>query len=484
VAKALRRPGFQRLTVIVTACTMLSVVAGAVAKDGDLDPTFGNVLSGRSRVPFASAPGSNAAMSAAVQPDGKIILAGRLNSNGSAATDVPALGLARLDADGTLDTTFGNHGTVSVPDADGFPMRIALQPDGKIVLTGLTTGANADFLIVRLNADGSPDTSFNHTGRNSIGFDLGGDNRDLAEAVIMEPDSKLLIGGTVARPDYMSDIALVRLNADGSLDDGFGLHGRVVVDAFDGSAEHWQYDGIDMHRGRDGKTYISAEAVQLTSVVAHAVALRLESDGTLDTGYAASQGGLASLNMSVVHSALQADDELVLVGTNADDDSGDFAIGRLREDGLPDTSFGGMVSASAPGVVFRNIGLGGSNPGDANFDEALGVAIQSDGRILVAGVSATAPQCSGNEGSMMSALRLLPDGTPDTDFGTGSPSAAKVDFNLGGDCQDLAYDVVLQGGRPVLVGFAETAAQPGETQSGVFAAARLQSDLIFSNGLE
>jgi uncharacterized delta-60 repeat protein len=457
---------------LVAAALVLIVSRFAGANDGALDPAFGNFLAGRSRIAFPSAPGFDFATGAAVQADGKIVLAGLLNNVQSASP--PGAGVARLNADGSIDSGFGSGsgGAVVIAGASN-AWDVALQPDGKIVVAGASGGANADFLIARFAADGSLDTSFNRSGLATVAFDLGGDNRDVAESIVIDSDGRLLVAGRVARGGFAADVALARLNADGSLDDTFGLHGRDVIDAFDGGANPTAYDNVVMHRGSDGKLILSASAAATASTTS--VAMRLNADGSVDFGYG--QSGLASLlSMYPIHSTLQPDGKLVIAGGRNGANT-DFAIARLLQSGAPDSSFGG--GSGDLGITYVAFDLGGND-----YDLATGVAIESDGNVVVAGFSTTPPQCSANAGAAMNVVRLLPNGQVDASFGSGSPSARQIDFNIGGDCTDIAYDVVLQNGRPVLVGGAETDAAAGATGSSVFAAARLTSDTVFRAGFE
>src|SRR5207247_301788 len=122
--------------------------------------------------------------SVAVQPDGKIVVAGGTRD----ASSNDAFALARYNADGSLDTSFNGTGKVTTAiGSDDFADGVALQPDGKIVAAGYSYdgGSSYDFALARYNADGSLDTSFNGTGTLTTPFGPGNDD---ANALAVQPD--------------------------------------------------------------------------------------------------------------------------------------------------------------------------------------------------------------------------------------------------------------------------------------------------------
>ena len=160
----------------------------------------------------------------AVQADGKIVIGGSALRNGTGDFD---FGVARLNADGSPDATFGTAGKQTVAfDAGGSDTdearALAIQPDGKVVLAGSVTRdfqRNFDFAVARLNADGSPDATFNGTGRQTVGFGAGPSSLDQASAVALQTDGKIVVAGFAARALLGNlDFGVARLNRDGSLD--------------------------------------------------------------------------------------------------------------------------------------------------------------------------------------------------------------------------------------------------------------------------
>ena len=163
------------------------------------------------------APGS-AAQAVALQPDGKIIAAG--SSDGTFA-------LARYTPDSALDSSFGSRGTVTTPFGRGsaYASALALAPDGRIVAAGV---AGSEFALARYNADGSLDTSFGDGGKVTTGFDPADVTDDRVAEIVLQPDGKIVAAGTIYNGSNY-DFALARYDPDGSLDSGFGAGGTVTT---------------------------------------------------------------------------------------------------------------------------------------------------------------------------------------------------------------------------------------------------------------
>jgi uncharacterized delta-60 repeat protein len=154
-----------------------------------------------------------------VQPDGKIVVAGysvELDTD-----DVPSrdFALARYDPDGTLDATFSGDGKRTTNFGDDTAHDIALQPDGRIVVGGSASG---DFALVRYDQDGHLDPTFSGDGRATVGFT---DAQAGARAIAIQPGGRIVAAGGTS-----GDFALARFDPDGSLDATFGGDGVVTTD--------------------------------------------------------------------------------------------------------------------------------------------------------------------------------------------------------------------------------------------------------------
>lgn len=211
--------------------------------DGILDDGFGT--GGKAVIAF-NRGGTNydSARSVALQSDGKIVVGGYAQGTGSDA-DFAA---ARLNADGTPDGTFGNGGKATVGfnlGAGNFDAAnsVAIAPDGKIVLAGrvqLNSAGNYDFGVARLNANGTLDGSF-AGGQVVVPFDLGGNGGDNGRAVVVQPDGKVVVAGEVERDTTgNNDFGLIRLNADGTIDGTFGSGGKQIL-GFDLGGDRGDY---------------------------------------------------------------------------------------------------------------------------------------------------------------------------------------------------------------------------------------------------
>ncbi len=189
--------------------------------DGSLDTTFGSA--GKVTTAIGSAA-DDYASAMAIQSDGKIVAAGT-SWNG---TPNFAFALVRYNTDGSLDTTFGGTGKVTTSIvSDNQAYAVAIQGDGKIVAVGRSwTGGNYDFALARYNTDGSLDTTFGGTGKVTTSI---GSGDDVADAVAIQGDGKIVVAGTSSTGAPNCDFALVRYNTDGSLDTTFGTNGMVIT---------------------------------------------------------------------------------------------------------------------------------------------------------------------------------------------------------------------------------------------------------------
>ena len=151
-------------------------------------------------------------------PDGKLLLAGYGTANASIV-------VTRLDPDGSSDPSFDSDGTALVElDGEDRAQAAALQADGKIVVAGsVTEGTRSNPAVTRLNANGSPDASFAGDGTTLLDYNGSGSAND----VLVQSDGKILLAGS-GGPN--TDIAVTRLNSDGSPVSGFGVDGTVGVD--------------------------------------------------------------------------------------------------------------------------------------------------------------------------------------------------------------------------------------------------------------
>lgn len=191
---------------------------------GALDTTFST--DGKHNFSFSGVAGNSGEIrSIALQLDGKIVVCGSVYTGGS-----DQFAFARFNSDGSLDTSFDSDGLVLtdiIASAEDICWSVAIQADGKIVGAGhASNGANGnDFAVVRYNTDGSLDTSFDSDGKVLVDFAGGSDiGRGVA---IQSWDQKIVVGGKAEGTN--GDFGAIRLNTDGSLDTSFDTDGRVSV---------------------------------------------------------------------------------------------------------------------------------------------------------------------------------------------------------------------------------------------------------------
>ena len=196
--------------------------------DGTLDTTFSGNGQVTTRV-AARAKGS----AVAIEPDGKIVVAGRAWKDHRFV-----FALARYNANGSLDRTFGNEGTLTT--SFNFQMGdtdLAIQPDGKIVLVGSVEVPDSvfdnRFVLLRYRTDGTLDPTFNRDGITMTRFNLSGRTAASADAVALQPDGRIVAAGEFAGENKNGDprrgFALARYHSDGSLDGSFGRDGKVRI---------------------------------------------------------------------------------------------------------------------------------------------------------------------------------------------------------------------------------------------------------------
>jgi uncharacterized delta-60 repeat protein len=318
---------------------------------GALDQSF--ALGGAVRLQLG---GANAL---ALQPDGKILATGYGSTNNDAI-------VYRLDPNGSPDQSFGQNGAFAIDSGgDERAFALALQPDGKILVAGLTystTTAKTNPVVYRLNPGGTLDDDFGTGGT----FRIDSAGSESAMALALAPDGKIVVAGATTAND--NSAVVYRLNANGTVDDGFGQAGRFGID--EGGAEY----PLALVRQPDGRILVAGYTVRLGDNSADAFVYRLDANGTLDPAFG--QGGRLRIDDARANgayaAALQPDGKILVAGFTTVNDGIDAVVYRLNRDGSLDPVF------DADGA--RAIDSGGGETADA-------LAVQQDGRIVVAGAS-------------------------------------------------------------------------------------------------
>jgi uncharacterized delta-60 repeat protein len=346
--------------------------------------------------------GSGHGYSLAIQPDGKILVGGSTY----VGSEPDRLALIRLNADGTLDTSFGSGGSAFSPSSiisTFWEAKVLIQPDGKILLGSTawsTQQQKYTFTVLRFTGAGVLDTTFNNTGYATA--NVPNSLQDTYRAMDLQADGKIvLVGGTVEEePGDISgnrDIAVVRFNANGSLDstfDGDGIR-KIGATIFD-------EEGYAVLVAADGKILVGGyETTDRTRFLL----TRLNSDGSTDTSFGTSGSTIYQIGFegNIVKSLARQSDGKILV-------AGGGKVTRLTADGIRDMSFGANGVATVPGnddirviggdkfllagngvrrfmpngAIDTNFGGGFSIPGNNCLSHA--VSIQSDGKVVLGGV--------------------------------------------------------------------------------------------------
>jgi uncharacterized delta-60 repeat protein len=406
----LKRVVFAALTASLLWSPLLIGSAGAA--DGQLDVTFGNA--GKVTTDFVTS--FDNAHAIAVQGDGRIVVAGTVFGS-SAAPGSADFAVARYNSDGSLDASFGTGGKVQTDFAttSDNALGVAIQADGKIVVVGATSssGNNADFGVVRYNADGTLDTTFGIGGK--VTTDFGATFFEQATSVALQRDGKIVVAGFTFSFATGQDFALARYDANGALDPTFGTGGLVITNV-SGSTAFDQATAVAIQS--DGKIVATGIASPSTADGSNFAVVRYDSTGTLDPTFGTR--GIVDIDFGntqeVPHAlALQADGKIVVAGESTPIFRPRFAVARYDIDGTPDAAFG------VGGMATADIGP------DTN-GQAFGVGIQYDGKIVAAGTTFVQNSV---DGSNFGVVRFDADGVLDTSFGTSGLTI--TDFNLGSD---------------------------------------------------
>jgi uncharacterized delta-60 repeat protein len=407
------------LTALGNAKSQADRPTNGPATGPGLDPAFG--LAGKVITDFGFDRDANA-LALAIQNDGRIVVAGRAS--------IPLNGfdfaLARYNSDGSPDLGFGIGGRVTTDFFGGNDRATAVvvQTDGKIIVGGdafNTLTGNTDFAIAKYNPNGSPDTSFDGDGKLTTDLSVS----DVANALILQPDGKIVLAGSVVDSKLSKDFALLRYNSDGTPDAGFGVNGKVLTD-FAGSS-----DEITAATIKPDGSIIAAGFAGMGSTSRDFAIAQYDRGGNLDTTFGI--GGKATIDFfgssdEARAVALQPDGQIVLAGSAFNGATlSDFALARFNADGTLDSNFAGKGKLT---VNFFN-----------NLDAAEAVVVLPDGRIVAAGRA-----FKNGADSDFALVSLKANGKPDASFG--GSGKLTTDFNGG---IDQALDIVVDAKGSIVV---------------------------------
>jgi uncharacterized delta-60 repeat protein len=362
--------------------------------DGSLDTSFGDsdqfnsgLRLGYVITPFTTGPEFTRAV--LLQTDSKIVVAGQsagvYNGQNDPTNGLGGMAVARYNTDGTLDSSFGSGGKVIVyfnNSASAFGM--AIQSDGRLVLAG--SSAN-QFVVARLNTNGSLDTSFGSNGKLSINPSESKHGGGFAWTVAIQRvpaitgEERIVLGGRadtkLTNGSTVWAFTVIRLKPNGAIDTTFGSSGRVYTTFF-GFSDDLRELAIDSSNRIVAAGIVYTANSQCGMYAIDFGVVRYTQDGSLDVSFSGGKqtadiyGGTDDFQGLV----LQTDGRLVIAGTarSSDNSVTDFALVRFNADGSRDSTFGllgnGIVTTDFHGTT----------------DWGYAITIQpTDGKILLSG---------------------------------------------------------------------------------------------------
>ncbi len=438
---------------------------GRFESDGAIDTSFGD--RGRAFADFGSL--AEGASDVAIQTDGAIVVCGRVQGQ---LPGEDGFTVVRFTAAGTLDTSFGSGGRVTVTAGAGHTLgeatALAIHPDGRIIVVGPSFpggGFDRDFAVLALRPDGSRDTSFGGSaafpphipelppdGVGFADFDFNGQfyDDDTPWDVVVQPDGSIVVAGVGG-----AGFGIAKFTASGRLDSGFGGGDGLVSLGFGAGGTGGVAYAIALTDDGTRRIVVAGESPNDGSDNLVIPVARLNADGSLDASF----GGDGTVLLATGHGhdrngaqavALDAQGRILLGTSTWDERAGyDFAVARLNADGSLDSTLNG-----GDGVATTGVG--------PSSDRGWALALAADGQVLVGGSAATG-LWGADRGFML--LGLTSDGRP--------AGAAGTITNLRGG-EDEAYAIARQSdGKTVLAGYSEDPAASLRTD---FALVRYASD--------
>lgn len=383
---------------------------------GILDPTFG-----ANGVVTNSA--SSSALEVILQPDGRIVTLGNVNlSDGQTKKNI-----TRYNNNGIVDNTFGINGSTLVDVASFSGSKIALQPNGQLIVGGLSGGKMA---VVRYNNNGTFDASFGTNGMGVVNF--GSEAHQSPADLVIQPDGKIVMVGdhTLGQSNF-TDFFIARFNVNGTPDETFNPNGFNIIDKSYFTNNRYNYARAAAIQ-TDGKIIMSGN--MMDNDAKNQISLtRINQDGSVDTStFGANGKGTVTTPANFLHGigalALQADGQIVIAGTifnSASDAIGNLAVARYNSNGALDTTFGGT------GIVVTDFGS------DERVDDLV---IQTGGKIIVTGTT------TGPVSSDFLLVRYNSDGSLDTSFGANGKLI--TDF---GNNTDMTSGLAMQSDNKIII---------------------------------
>ena len=368
---------------------------------GDPDNSFGT--NGKLILPAGTANAFSRSIT--IQNDRKLILAAILNNGQD--TD---FGVVRITQDGAPDSSWNEDGIAQLNfnAKSDIPEAVAVDQQDRIIVAGYTDNGNDfDFAVARFTSAGNPDSTFHGDGKANypLGF------TSFCKSALIQPDNKIVIAGYGIDPASAFNVfVLMRINENGTLDQTFDGDGIVKTDMLIGSAVA---NAITLQP--DGKIIAAGQVFNEATFFWEIGVARYNSDGSLDETW--DEDGVAftpepNVNFTINAVAIQPDKKVVVGGYSGTAPSNNlYSLARYDSKGLLDDDFG------VGGVVRNSYG--------AEDNQITSLAIQPDGKILIAGSS-----LSGNADRFVLS-RLDEAGNPDSAFGNNGVVIEPIGQNSG-----------------------------------------------------
>ena len=345
---------------IIFFCGLLSAAFFTAQTAGTLDTSFGT----GGKVVGSSAVAFNYIQASVQQADGKIVSVGKFGDN---------MAIFRFNTDGTLDTTFGTTGVLSVNVSSNSTNEVgnavAIQSDGKILIGGHSGSTSNPYVVLRIFPNGTLDTLFGTLGFSTFGFSFSGGSQSTGvKDIKIQPDGKIVVVGTADNTTTIRDISVARLLVNGTLDVDFSNDGKTTFHETNADI------GLKSKILSDGSILVAGTS----NFEKNLKIIKYFPDGSLDTSYGTA--GVMTYTNPAISSItsikfLDNNDMLVGAGTTT---VADAVVFKLSAAGVLDTTFGVNGIRS---VDFDN-GSNDSAPNDIITDAlnniyAVGTSISS-----------------------------------------------------------------------------------------------------------
>ena len=410
-------------TKFLSVAVLLLLIVVPVFAQPELDQSFANT---GYKITKLAPSRDDIARTVLIQPNGKILTGGNsFNSIGYSN-----IGITRLKTNGGYDNNFAMGGIATI--TGGFFCDMALQSSGKIIVAGSGVGPTNvnNYIVYRLNKNGSPDTSFGNNG--AVEVNIAGSGM-ICYDVAIQSDDKIVLAGYQGGSGGYGNMLIVRLTKGGKLDNSFGNGGMYTLYL---TGKHSECRQLAIQP--DGKIIAAGyiDTLVLTAFFRYDfAAIRLNANGTLDNSFG--NGGIVRADKGTTDIAesvgLLSDGRIVLAGMSSYYSNTQFATLCLQSNGMVDQAFGNG------GWQFMNF------YGGTAYCEAM--AIETDNDIIMAGPAYTPTSTGTNYG--VGLAKMNAQGIPDNYFGTAGIDTSLVSHNYIG-----TNDVALQAdGKIVVAGY-------------------------------